>query len=119
MEIFRHAEATVYPAGAVIFREGDPGEHLYAIQEGRVELRVGGHVLAVLDAGEIFGEMALIDQVPRSATAVALGESRIAAIDRRRFLFLVQNTPFFSLQVMHVMAGRLRGLDARLAGLQP
>ena len=117
MELLRHAESQTYPAGTVLFRQGDPGEHFYAIQSGRVELRAGEVVLSTLGEGEVFGEMALVDASPRSATAIVKEEARIAAIDRKRFLFLVQNTPFFSLPVMHVMANRLRGMEARLSGM--
>jgi CRP-like cAMP-binding protein len=117
MDIFRHAEATDVPAGTAIFRAGDPGDQLYAIQEGRVELRLDNRVLAVLGPGEIFGEMALVEEAPRSATAVALETCRIAFIDRKRFLFLVQNTPYFSLEVMKIMAARLRGMDEKFRRL--
>jgi CRP-like cAMP-binding protein len=113
MEIFRHAEAKVIPPGTVLFREGDPGDTLYAIQAGRVELRVKERPIAVCGPNEIFGEMALVEEAPRSATAVTLEESRIAFIDRKHFLFLVQNTPFFSIEVMKIMAARLRGMDAK------
>jgi CRP-like cAMP-binding protein len=117
MEILRHAEAKAVPAGTVVFKEGDPGDQLCVIQEGRVEIRVKERPVAVLGPSEIFGEMALVDESPRSASAVALDDCRIAFIDRRRFLFLVQNTPYFSLEVMKIMSARLRGMDRKFLAL--
>ncbi len=61
-----------------------------------------------LEADGIFGEMALIDDSPRSATAIALTDVTLAPIKENQFLFLVQNTPFFALSVMRVLAHRLR-----------
>jgi CRP-like cAMP-binding protein len=58
--------------------------------------------------------MALIDQAPRTATAVAKTECKLAVIPERRFLFMVQQTPHFALQIMKVMADRLRKMNARL-----
>lgn len=61
-----------FKAGAIIFREGDPAEELYVIKSGKIEIRLGNRVLDTLPERSIFGEMALIDASPRSATAVAL-----------------------------------------------
>ncbi|HAW09592.1 MAG: cyclic nucleotide-binding domain-containing protein [Candidatus Dormibacteria bacterium] len=95
-------------AGAVIFSEGDPGAEMYGIVDGEVELRGAGGLMERLGPREVFGEMALVDDSPRSATAVALTETTLATVDRRRFLFLVQETPMFALELMSVMADRLR-----------
>ena len=73
-----------------------------------VEIRSGDRHFETLDADGIFGEMALIDDSPRSATAVALTDVTLAPIKETQFLFLVQNTPFFALSVMRVLARRLR-----------
>jgi CRP/FNR family transcriptional regulator, cyclic AMP receptor protein len=108
--LFLNAQRTVeVPAGTAIFREGDAGEEMYGIVGGQVELSSGGVLLRTLGPDDVFGEMALVDRTPRSATAVALTDCVLAAIDRRRFLFLVQETPMFALQVMSAMASRLRG----------
>jgi len=67
-----------------------------------------------VEPGGMFGEMALIEHLPRSATAIAVSASRLSPIDQRRFLFLVQHHPFFALEVMQVLAHRLRQMDATL-----
>jgi CRP/FNR family transcriptional regulator, cyclic AMP receptor protein len=95
-------------AGSVVFAEGDPGEHMFGIVEGEVELRTGQVVIARLGPDDVFGEMAVIDASPRMATATATTDSRLAILDRHRFLFLVHETPMFALQVMSTMAERLR-----------
>ncbi len=108
--LFLNAQRTLeVPAGGVVFREGDEGEEMYGIVDGTLELRSGGRVLRTLGPDDVFGEMALVDRTPRTATAVALSDCVIAAINRRRFMFLVQETPMFALQVMSAMASRLRG----------
>ena len=107
--LFRNAKETrKVEAGAVIFDEGDAGVEMFGILDGEVELRVKGGVLDRLGPDEVFGEMALIDNSLRSNTAVAVTDTTLATIDRHRFLFLVQETPMFALDVMGVMAERLR-----------
>lgn len=98
-------------AGSVIFREGDPGDSLYVILEGEVDVSVNGHHVWRLQTGEVFGEMALVEARPRSATAVAHSACRLVTIDERRFLFLVTQTPFFALGLLRLLASRLRAMD--------
>ena len=74
----------------------------------RVEIRVGGDLVDTHGPGEIFGEMALIDSQARSASFTAKTDCRLVPVDERRFLFMVQQTPFFALNVMQVLADRLR-----------
>lgn len=107
--LFRNAKETrKVDAGAVIFNEGDKGAEMFGIIDGEVELRAKNGVLGRLGPEDIFGELALIDDSPRSLTAVAVSDTTLATIDRHRFLFLVQETPMFALNVMSVMAARLR-----------
>ena len=107
--LFRNAQETIrVAAGEVIFSEGDPGNEMYGIIEGQVELRTSKRSIAALGPDEVFGEMALIDAAPRMATAVATTDTVLAMIDKHRFLFLVQETPMFALQVMSSMADRSR-----------
>jgi CRP/FNR family cyclic AMP-dependent transcriptional regulator len=107
--LFRNAQDTVkVPAGDVIFNEGDPGNEMYGIVEGAIELRTSSRVIATLGADDVFGEMAVVDSSPRMATAVATTDTVLAVIDRHRFLFLVHETPMFALQVMSTMADRFR-----------
>ena len=109
LHLFRHSpDARTVPAGSVLFETGAPGDVLYVILSGKVEIRIGGKVVESVGEGGVVGEMALIDRSPRSADAVAASEAVVVSIDERRFLFLVQQTPFFALNVMRVMAERLR-----------
>jgi CRP-like cAMP-binding protein len=107
--VFRGAtETREVPAGSMIFEAGERGEEMFGIIEGGVELRVPGGRVFELGPDDSFGEMALVDHSPRSASAVALTDTTLAVIDRRRFLFLVGETPNFALQVMASMAERIR-----------
>lgn len=100
--------------GEVIFQEYDMASEMYVILEGEVELAIGAKVVETLGPGEPFGEMALIDQSPRTATATAKTACKLAVIPEKRFLFMVQTTPHFALQIMKVMADRLRRMNERL-----
>jgi CRP-like cAMP-binding protein len=107
--IFKAAKETrEFPAGTVIFEEGATGEEMFGVVAGKIELRTSDGRVFTLGPDESFGEMAVVDQSPRSATAIAVEDSTLAVIDRRRFLFLVHETPTFALQVMSSLAERLR-----------
>jgi CRP/FNR family transcriptional regulator, cyclic AMP receptor protein len=97
-----------YRAGETIFREGDPGAELFVIQRGRVRILSGNKLLETLGENEIFGEMALIDDSPRSASAIAETDVAVAPVTEKQYLFLVRHTPFFALKVLRVLAQRLR-----------
>jgi CRP-like cAMP-binding protein len=103
-----------YAPGDVIFAEGDPGDKMYVIRSGEVEILLDGRVLEVLTSGGIFGEMALIDGAARVATARAKTACEVAPISEKTFLFLVHETPFFAISVMRTLAGRLRRMDQAL-----
>jgi len=98
-------------AGETLFHRGDPGNTMFVVLDGEVVLTVGDMVVERLGAGAMFGEMALIEQMPRTATATAFSPTKIVEVDQKRFLYLVQNTPFFALDVMRTMAARLRRMD--------
>ena len=98
-------------AGEVIFTEGDPAQELYVIQRGQVEIRKDGRLLDTLTEKTIFGEMALIDHAPRAATAVAATDVVLVPVGEKQFLFLVRETPYFALNVMRVLARRLRSAN--------
>ena len=101
-------DVRTFTAGDVVFREGEVGECMFLVLEGEVEIRRGGRVLETVGEDSVFGELALIDQAPRSATAVAARDCRLAAIGQQRFVALVQRTPFFAIDIMQVLAERLR-----------
>ena len=97
-----------FAKGDTIFREGEQGDQFFVVVRGQVEIRSGNRRLEIVDRKGIFGEMALIDDGPRSATVVALTDVTVAAMKEKQFLFLVKHTPFFALKVMRVLAMRLR-----------
>ncbi len=100
--------------GETIFARGDGSAEMYGVIEGVVEIRIDDKTLETVTAGAFFGEMALIDASARSASAVAQTRCRLAVLDEERFLFMVQQTPFFAVQVMRVLVARLRAMDRRL-----
>lgn len=104
----RSGDSVTVPAGRTLFSEGDPGELVYIVKSGEVALTRNGQPLENVTAGGLFGEMAVIDREPRSATAITDTESELVTIDKRRFWFLVQETPYFAEILMRVMVNRLR-----------
>jgi CRP/FNR family transcriptional regulator, cyclic AMP receptor protein len=103
------AELKKYPAGQVIFTEGEQGEHMYGILSGEVDLSVDGKVVETIHTGDVFGEGALVTpERTRSSTAIAKTDCELAFINRQGFLFAVQETPVFALQVMRSYSERLR-----------
>jgi CRP-like cAMP-binding protein len=103
-----------FKAGDVIFMQGDPARELFIVQSGEIEIRLGNRVLETLPQYSIFGEMALIDNAPRSATAIAVSDAKLVPVSEKQFLFLISNTPHFALNVMRVMARRLRAANTAL-----
>jgi len=120
-DLFRNEpDIVLFSPGDIIIKAGEPGEAMYVILEGNVDIRLGDTSIDVAGRNEIIGEMAMIDQSSRSASVHALTPVRLARIDRRRFLYLIQNTPSFAIDVMTVMASRIRRFDAAIgAGAAP
>jgi CRP/FNR family transcriptional regulator, cyclic AMP receptor protein len=100
-----------FAAGRVIFREGEPGDVLYIVVDGQVDVLAEGKLIETIEGpGGIVGEMALIDSAPRSATAVARTECTLVALNQEGFRFHIQKTPDFAIEVMQIMSKRLRKL---------
>jgi CRP-like cAMP-binding protein len=106
--MFLDEEPRAYAEGELVFEEGASGREMYIVREGSVTLRKGGAALETLKPGAFFGEMALIDAAPRSASAVAGAGLKVAIVDQQLFKQLVQKVPGFALELMRVMASRLR-----------
>jgi CRP/FNR family transcriptional regulator, cyclic AMP receptor protein len=112
--LFRNAKDVEYhPKGTVVFEEGAPAASMYVVRRGQVAIRLGNLTLETIAEGGFLGEMALVDDRTRSATAVAIEDCELVPIDERRFLFLIRETPFFALAVMRTMARRLRAMNER------
>jgi CRP-like cAMP-binding protein len=107
-----------YEPGTVLFREGEPGDFMYVIQAGEVEIRrsIGDveRVLAVLPAGEFFGEMALINSRPRSATAVVRRPSRLLVIEPRTFEAMIRGKTEIAVRMIRTLAGRLERANQQI-----
>jgi CRP/FNR family transcriptional regulator, cyclic AMP receptor protein len=101
-------ETQFFKAGAIIFREGDRAQELFVIKSGEVRIQIGNTTISELSADHVFGEMALIDSEPRSASAIAVTDVELVPVSEKQFLFLVSQTPHFALKVMRVLAQRLR-----------
>ena len=112
IDLFRNeTEFDTFEAGATIFSEGETGHLMYVVLAGEVQLSVKSKVVESLGPGSVLGEMSLIDSAPRSATATAIIQCRLVPITEQRFSFMVQQTPKFALQIMRVMADRLRAME--------
>jgi CRP/FNR family transcriptional regulator, cyclic AMP receptor protein len=104
----REFSTRFFAKGNTIFREGEQGDEFFVVVGGEVEIRSGNRWFETVGQNGIFGEMALLDESPRSATAVALTDVTVVPIQEQQFLFMVKHTPFFALRVMRVLANRLR-----------
>jgi CRP/FNR family cyclic AMP-dependent transcriptional regulator len=110
-----------YRKSDVIFEEGSTGSEMYLIHSGRVLLSVRQNEteqtpLVFLNPGDFFGEMALVDDSPRSTTASAVeDDTELIVMDRARFLFMVRQQPEFALSLMHTLCQRLRDMDKKLS----
>ncbi|KAF3889477.1 MULTISPECIES: Crp/Fnr family transcriptional regulator [Nostocales] len=105
----KQSELKTYSAGQVIFTEGEYGEYMYGIVSGEVELYVDGKSVETIQEGDVFGEGALVTpEHTRASTAIAKTDCELAFINRSSFLFAVQETPIFALQVMRSYSERLR-----------
>jgi len=111
----------VHNDGEVIVRQGDEGHCMYVIQAGEVEVvreSDGAEIaLAVLGAGDVFGEMALFDREARSATVRAKGEARVLTLDKRTFLRRVHEDPSVAFRILQRMSHRIRQLNDEIARL--
>jgi CRP-like cAMP-binding protein len=103
--------------GEVIFRAGDKPDALYIIKSGQVQIYDEGVIFETVGPGGIIGEMALVDGSPRSASAKAVSDAEVIPVNEKRFLWMVEQTPFFALKVMRVLTQRLRITDNRLRAM--
>lgn len=118
-ELFAHNPTIIHvPTGELLFAEGEQGGLMYVLASGNADVVVNNRIVENLQHGSIVGEMGLVSPGPRSASVVATSDCEFVAIDEKRFQFLIQNTPFFAMQVMRVMAERLRAADRLLPAIE-
>jgi CRP/FNR family cyclic AMP-dependent transcriptional regulator len=104
----RQSEIKTVSAGEVIFEAGQPGDYMYGLLEGEVEEYVDGRMLETIVAGDVFGVGALVHpNGVRISTAIAKTDCRLAYLDQQRFLFVIQETPVFALEVIRSYSDRL------------
>lgn len=99
-------------AGEIVFAQGDPGDVMFVVIDGEVDILLDGKAIETVRAGSVVGEMALIDLGPRSATAISRTRCLLSPVNQQRFRELIAREPDFALNVMRVLARRLRRMDA-------
>jgi CRP/FNR family transcriptional regulator, cyclic AMP receptor protein len=107
------------PEGQTLFQAGDPGDSLYIVRSGQIELFIKDTVgqkivLAVSEAGDMFGELAMLDSGPRTATALALHDSEVLVLDRDDLVLLFQRRPEAALHMLAALSGLTRKADELL-----
>lgn len=107
----RETNLESFSANDFIFHKGDPRTVMYAVREGEVDIKIGDAVVETVGPNGVFGEMAMVDNEPRTASAIAHTDCKLVPIDQKYFQFLVQQTPYFALQVMKLLVERLRRVD--------
>jgi CRP-like cAMP-binding protein len=121
-ELASHAQPRRFPAGAAIFHAGEPGQSMMAVLTGTVRISLQGAkgkeiILADLPAGELFGEIALIDGKGRSADARALTDCELLVLDRRYVVSFLERDPSAGLKVMEMLCARIRRSDERMSDI--
>ncbi len=116
------ARERAYPKNSVILFEDDPGDALYVVKQGQVKVVLIGEdgrevILSVLGEGDFFGEMALIDDEPRSAHVIAMGDSTLLVLRREDFQGLLMQTPVIALAMLRELTRRLRRVDEKVGSL--
>jgi CRP/FNR family cyclic AMP-dependent transcriptional regulator len=118
MKLTRQHDIQDFKDGEIIVREGEQASDMFVIRSGQVEIlkSVGGHEvqLAVLDRGSFFGEMSLLEGLPRSATARALGDTSLLVLRAGSLLLQIRRNPTFAFEMMQQMSRRIRELNDKL-----
>lgn len=111
VKIFQCQPEQIFRTGEVIFRDGEKGHIMYGVMEGEVEMWIENRLIEVIQSGDVFGQGALIhEDHSRASTAIAKTDCKLACLNRERFLFAVQETPVFALELMRSYSNRYRRL---------
>lgn len=102
--------------GEVIVREGEPGREMFVVLSGEAVVQRSGTVLDRLHKGQFFGEMAVLESLPRDADVVACGDTRVQVLGAGALLVRLRRDPSFGLEIMHALSTRVRALNERLDG---
>jgi CRP/FNR family cyclic AMP-dependent transcriptional regulator len=111
----------IMDSGKIIFKENEIGDKMYIIQEGNVRIsrEIGGkeHILAVLSKGDFFGEMAIVTQVARTATATAVGKVKLLSFDREGFISMIEKNARIALNIIDKLCRRLQQANLQIKHL--
>jgi CRP-like cAMP-binding protein len=110
--IARHVQTAELPAGSDMIREGEPGDALFVILEGEASVQHDGQEVTRVGPGSYFGELAILDGAPRSATVVAATDVEVAVLGIRMFRTLLREFPDLAEQLLVGLAGELRAANA-------
>jgi CRP/FNR family transcriptional regulator, cyclic AMP receptor protein len=99
-------------AGELVCTEGEPGHEFYVIADGEMAIERGGHTAAKLSTGDHFGELALLDRGPRSATVRALTDARLYVLHDQSFAAVLNEVPALAQKLLAALAGRLREAES-------
>ncbi|WP_373527110.1 Crp/Fnr family transcriptional regulator [Nostoc sp.] len=110
----KQPDPKAFSAGQVIFEEGQSGDVMYGILEGKVDILVNSKVVETIDIGEVFGVAILVGVKNRTYTAIANVDTKLAFLNEKKFLFAVQETPMFAIKVMKSYSERLTRLQHTL-----
>lgn len=106
------AGATIKVApGGTVFVQGEPGDCMFIVQSGTIDMVIGDTVIETIGQNEALGFMSMIDELPRSSTARARDACELSLIDARTFRFMVDEVPNFATYIMGVLARRIRGMS--------
>ena len=113
VNLMKGQEPATYPPGKMIMQEGTGGAFMYIVLEGKIAITIKGALVGKAGTGGVFGEMALVDQSMRAATAVAETECKLLAINRNAFLQLVKTSPAFGAALLSGLAARAQEMAGR------
>jgi CRP-like cAMP-binding protein len=110
-----------FPKGTVLFQEGEPGKDMFVLQSGKISIskkvRDVEKVLAMLGPGEFFGEMAIISNKPRNATATVMEDAKLLVIDPKTFEAMIRGNAEIAVRMIKKLAERLSEADAQIENL--
>lgn len=99
-------------SGVAVFEKGDPGQTMFYVLEGAIEIRSAGKLIETCGPGEFLGYMSIIDDLDRTSDAIASENSKVAVLDSKKFWFMMDEVPNFNKLILNAMAKRIRGMAA-------
>ncbi len=119
LAMFGSEKSVRLKAGTVLFEKDDPAQHMYVVKKGTIRLHHGDVTLEIVEPGGMFGEMAIVDHLDRSASATAVTDCELAEINEEQFLTTLRHAPMFGLNLLRLVTRRLRAMYELLDGMKP